>query len=143
MMNYYLGMKSIMLAAVLCAGGLFAADEAADRAAIEKTIAGLNVLSARSDSFTADFEDWTAMLRLWQSGPDGEPSVVISREPWGEATITWPGTGRIAAPIITRKIRFVTPEVALVDAEGNVPALFVMRKEGTYWKIASLRILEK
>ena len=136
-------MKSIMLAFVLCASGFFAADEAADRAAIEKRIAGLNVLSARSDSFTTDFEDWADMLRLWQTGPDGEPSVVISKEPWGEATITWPGMGRIAPVIVVKKIRFVTPEVALVDAEGKVPALFVLRKEGTDWKIASLRILEQ
>jgi hypothetical protein len=44
-------------------------------------------------------------------------------------------------PLTIRKIRFVTDDVAVVDAAGKAPVLIVMRKVGTDWKIASLRIL--
>jgi hypothetical protein len=124
-------MKPIMIALFLCAGGAWAADEVADRAAIEKAVATLG-------AFTADFDGRAELARMAQSDPN--PSVVISKEPWGEATVSIPGV-QIMAAIATKKIRFLTAEWAMVDAQGKAPLLFILKKEGTDWKIASLRIL--
>jgi hypothetical protein len=161
---YDLVMKSIMLALFLSAGGAWAADEVADRAAIEKTIAALNVWPARPSLFTADFEDFDTLTRvvkasipihcpeIWPetcvstipvSVPSGPGHVEISKEPWGEATWTppgspWPLAGSRIKPT---SIRFVTADVAIVDAMGKGPVLFVLRKEQGAWKIAAVRIL--
>jgi hypothetical protein len=66
----------------------------------------------------------------------------LSREPWSEIT---------SPRLVIQSIRFVTPDVALVNAANThygsmilarrIPVLFVMRKEGTVWRIASLRVL--
>ena len=138
-------MKSILLA-VLDAGGVWAAEEAADRAAIEKTIAALSVAPVRADLFTADFDGRAEMARLTETPrmveSDEKPTVVISKEPWGEATIVMQGmTVRAMPVIVVKKIRFLTPEVVMVDGVGRVPLLLVLKKVGTDWKIASLRIL--
>jgi hypothetical protein len=148
-------MKSIVLAFVFCAG-VWAADEAADRAGIEKTISALSVWPTRVTLFTADFDDQRELLRVvsvsfpavcpevwWEScGMRVEPGeVVISKEPWGEATWIPVGMNMNVARIRITRIRFLTPEVAMVDAVSRDPLLIVMRKVGTDWKIASLRIL--
>jgi hypothetical protein len=138
-------MKSIMLA-VLFASGVWAADEVADRAAIEKTIGALSVAPLREDLFTADFDGRAEMARLAETPrmveADAKPTVVISKEPWGEATITMQGlTVRAMSVIVIRKIRFLAPDVVMVDGVGRGPVLLVLKKYGTDWKIASLRIL--
>jgi hypothetical protein len=159
-------MKSILLA-VLFSSGVWAADEVADRAAIEKTIAALSVAPVREDLFTADFDGRAEMARLvtirfpvvcpevWgelcgaQTIPitvGGQPGeLVISKAPWGEAILIPPGMSLpvdAGAPVIVvKKIRFLTPEVAMVDAVGRSSLLIVLKKYGTDWKIASLRIL--
>ena len=139
-------MKAIILAMFLCGGGAWAADEVAERAAIEKTIAALSVWPVRANLFTADFDGRAELARLTQSSQivpgDAKPSVEISKEPWGEATISLPGTivGRSPA-IVTRKVRLLSADVAMVDAVAKGPVLIVLKREGTEWKIASLRIL--
>jgi len=66
----------------------------------------------------------------------------LSSEPWSEMT----------SPRLTiRSIRFVTPDVALVNAASvqygsnipvrRIPVLFVLKKEGKDWRIAALRVL--
>ena len=136
-------MKSIMIALVLFAGGIFAADEVADRAAIENTIRGLSVTPVRAGLFTSDFDDrqpdppaGAGAIPVVIDGASG--TVVISKEPMGEAQWFPAGTHGV---IIVRKIRFITPEVAIVDAMGRGPMLIVLKKVGTDWKIASLRRL--
>jgi len=72
------------------------------------------------------------------------PTVTISHQPWGEATIQLSGH-----PSIT----FITPEVALAEGacayEGQqgkqetMPLLFVMKKDGDDWKIAAIRVLAR
>jgi hypothetical protein len=122
-------------------------DEVADRAAIEKTVAGLNVLPVREDLFTADFDGRGELLRLQsvttQTTPDNRPGeVIISKEVWGEATISLPGSVvGMRAAIVVKKIRFLTADVAMVDAVGRHPVLLVLKRDGSNWKIASLRIL--
>ena len=88
--------------------------------------------------------------------PTDQPVVTISKEPWGEVTIDFPATlslppMNIVAPrIVSGAIRFITPDVALAEGDWiyddgvvmrSVPLLFVMKREGEDWKIASLRVL--
>lgn len=161
--------------AILCLPLAFAsfayADEVADRVAIDHTIAALNDLPRRAALFTQDADASSELARLpkvrpflvLRSAADAEPSppadsptVTISKDPWGEATINFPGTAslppaNILAPrIASGYIRFITPDVALADGawiydDGvvmrSVPLLFVMKREGNNWKIASLRVL--
>jgi hypothetical protein len=141
-------MKSIIIASVLFAGGLWAADEVADRAAIENIIGAFSVMPARASWFTSDF-DQAELERLGKApAPEGggipvkiegvPGTVVISKQPMGEAD--WFPAG-IHGVITIKKIRFLTPEVAIIDATERGPLLIVMKKVGTDWKIASLRIL--
>jgi hypothetical protein len=111
----------------------------ADRAAIEHVIGSLNAGYEKPHSvlFTADAEnevDRLASLDRWL--------LERSNEPWSEVT-----TPRL----VIQSVRFVTPDVALVDAANThygstilarrIPVLFVMKKEGTVWRISSLRVL--
>lgn len=109
------------------------ADEAADRAAIERVIGAFNETqpgsNARSSLFTADADN------------ELNHRLQPSDRPWSEAT---------APRLVARKIRFVTPDVALVDAAitrygstipvQRIPVFIVVKKERD-WRIASLRVL--
>jgi hypothetical protein len=65
------------------------------------------------------------------------PKVTISHEPWGEATINLMSPG-----ILIATIRFITQNVALADGTAQTtPLLFVMKREGENWKIASAYVL--
>ena len=127
-------MKFIVLGVVLFTSALWA-DEVADRAAVGRTILALNSTPV-GDVFASDFDSKAELQRLFFVPVT--PTVSISKEPWGEATIT---LTPIRSTIMTRKIRFITPDVAIVDVEGSGPAVIILRKEGSAWKIASLRIL--
>ena len=130
----------VVMKTIACIPLLFAAiawaDETSDRAAIGRVIAALNdsqtnAADKRSRLFTADADNEL----------DGHP-MQPSGTPWSEVT---------APRIVVHAVRFVTPEVALVDAANTqygsvivvrrVPVLLVMRKEGTEWRIASVRVL--
>lgn len=71
--------------------------------------------------------------------PNKPGQIIISKEPWGEAT--WVSASMSVRRIRVAKIRFLTPEIALVDALSPGPLLIVLKKQGTDWKIASLRRL--
>jgi hypothetical protein len=163
--------KAILVVTFLAAS-CAQADEPADRAAIQRTIVALNHLSP-SGLFTGDAAAELARLpkaRLVAfpiPGPPGDPAswpwpdhptVTISHDPWGEATINFPGPAMPSFPqtpilnprIVSGAIRFITSDVALVEGAWNydggpwtrsVPLLFVMKKEGDAWRIASLRVL--
>jgi hypothetical protein len=155
------------LTAILCVPLFFVshawADEAADRAAIGRAIASLNESSNEPSQhnalFTADGNAASelALLRRVNPpfrivGPSQESipigAVTISHEPWGEARINFPA---MESRTIDRSIVFITPGVALAEgacayqddaaATQTTPLLFVMKKEGDDWKIASLRVL--
>lgn len=165
--RHSLRMKLLLCVPLLAALSAWAANEAADRNAIERTIAALNEYPQRPGLFTAD-ADGTAIVRLTAKGkrllyrrrwPAATPSVTISHEPWGEATINLPGTPPAAVPetvdsrIESRSIRFVAPDVALAEGvclfEENGATvhtdrlLFVMKKESDGWKIASVRRISR
>jgi hypothetical protein len=145
--HYYDGlMKSIIIASVLFGGAVWAADEVADRAAIENTIRVFSLMPSRAVLYTSDF-DHEELVRFGKT-PDsgaipvtveGAPgTVVISKEPMGEAQ--WFPAG-VHGSITVKKIRFVTADVAMVDAVDKGQVLIVLKRVGTDWKIASLRRL--
>jgi hypothetical protein len=121
-------------------------DEAADRAQIASVIAALNQTPLNQAPelarlFTADSDGASALAEISRL----TPVVTISHEPWGEAT--W-GFAGARLRITNLAIRFITPEVALADGTASRPdgkdstsLLFVMKKEGDGWKIASIRLL--
>ena len=110
----------------LCLFSLFAAsawaEEADDRAAIGKVISALNEVPLRGSLFTADadgFSDLERLLKVSQRAVRTQlslpaPAVVISKEPWGEATlIPFAATSELMNPRISSgSVRFVTPDVA-------------------------------
>ena len=107
------------------------ADDASDRAAIERLITAVNNHSKPlTDLFTAD-------------APENERSMLSAHEqPWSEVT---------SPRITTRSIRFIPPQVALVECTntqyGSVilvrttSMLLAMKKDGGQWRIASVRAL--
>jgi hypothetical protein len=170
--RHYLRMKALFLLPLIV-GICAAADEGANTAAIERTIAQVNRLPWPDGLFTADsdappvLEDlWKGKRLVYRLGTRADeagafetdrPHVVISHEPWGEATIEFPGVP--AAPalevvnprIVNRTVRYLAPDEAVAEADslyrdrnGDVqttPLSFVMKKEDGRWKIASLRVL--
>ena len=118
------------------------ADEAGDRVAIEKAITALNGFVSdprarpRSGLFTSDADgvDFDRLVSIHRSLLDD------SKEPWSE----------VRPPrIISKAIRFLSPDVAVVDGADaqpgsfirSIPLLFVMKKQGTDWRITTLRLL--
>jgi hypothetical protein len=145
-------MKSIIFASILLANGVWAADEVADRAAIESMITAFSLMPGRDALYTSDF-DRDELVRFLKTPAavegdgipitiDGVPgTVVISKEPMGEAEWFPPGMHKGLNLVTVKKIRFVTADVAMIDVVRNGPALIVMKRVGTDWKIASVRRL--
>jgi hypothetical protein len=130
----------LCLVFLLCA--CLRADQSADRVAIRKVIDSLNEPRGDSQSkslsslFTKDADpaDLDRLSNMERRMRD------ISSGPWSEVT---------APRIRSNSIRFVSPDVALVDAAitqigalawRHEPVLLVLKKEGTDWRIASLRL---
>jgi hypothetical protein len=102
---------------------LLPADEPADRNAIVKTVAALNNRAVRAaEIVTADF--------------DGELIQLPEARPWCELDCPRISVG---------SVRFITADVAIaegvVSGEGfpNSGFLAVLRKDGSQWRIASMR----
>ena len=145
------------------------AEEAADRSQIDKTIAALNVTPEPSGLYTDDSvselgklpQPSRTQLQVMVPPTTGahppQSRMIISHEPWGEARInlggvelTPPAMQMVNPHISTETIRFVSADVATVDGKWTytdgdstqtIPLLFVMRREGDEWKIASARLL--
>jgi hypothetical protein len=164
-------MRLVLCLSVVLASSVWAADEAADRAAIDKLISTLSRSPDSPGLFTDDFGDNAVLVNLgvYRNRPidtipptvpdSGQPTIhldaihmCVSHEPWGELEPC--GTGnRLAAPAVSSRfviqsIRLLAPDVALVDAVSRefaglsrTPVLMVLHKEGDVWKIASLRVM--
>ena len=152
-------MKLLVCVPLMLATATFA-DEAADRAAIGKTMSALNLVPAPADIFTAN-ADISALRRLSKDvahptfrvlSTTAAPTIQISHEPWGEATIGYPrAVLELVNPRLEmRALRFLTSEAATVDAvwvereNGQLRyatrLLVNLRKEGSDWKIASVTL---
>jgi hypothetical protein len=128
--------KVVLSLAVLLTSALWA-DEVADRVAIEATIAALNATPERPDIFTADFPN-AAEFRRFKDENRLHATVVISREPMGEATWS-PGA---IAPFVTRSVTFITQDTAVVVGSCQQQlVVFVMKHKNSTWRIASFRSL--
>ena len=136
-------MRAVFCFPLFFAVGLWA-DEAQDRAAIHNVIVAINNPAKRAGLFTRDADcgvDFDRLLdlhkRVW---PLGE-GIGID-ETWTELT---------APRVVSGVIRFITPDVAIVDGAstivgavtlaGRVPLLFVMKREGTEWRISVVRVV--
>lgn len=149
------GMRIVICLSVLL-GANALADPSANVAAIHATLASLNRVPVDPALFTGDSgarEEFERLLkgRRIRFRPTGSrPTVTISHEPWGEASLGFPLELRNPR-FVSGAIQFVTSEVALAGGscvyradEGNTvrtPLLFVLRKEGDTWKIAAIRVL--
>lgn len=136
-------MKALLCLPLLLAAGLHA-DEAQDRAAIDKIIVALNdpaqraVLLPKESDSNVDFDHLLDLHRR----PMPPPGVVMTgmNEPWTELT-----TPRI----VSGRIRFISPDVAIVDGASTirgamtfvrrVPLLFVMKRAPAGWRIEAVR----
>jgi hypothetical protein len=138
------GMRAILCLALFCAAGLWA-DEIHERAAIDKTIAALNDPAQRARILAWDVDSRVDFDRLVDLHRRNLPvaSVAIGMdERWTELTVP---------RVVGGPIRFITPDVAIVDGASiirgavtlrpRVPLLFVMRKTDREWRIAAIRVL--
>lgn len=124
-------MKGLLFLGVLVTSSLWAADEAAERASVEATVAALNRSPTPSDIFTADFPNAAELQRLREESRPGilpppangiiirsqAGTLVISREPMGEATLyPVPISGSLEVAFgprfVTRSVTFVAPDTA-------------------------------
>lgn len=128
-------MLKILALGFLLAAAAPSADVASEAAAIDKTIDRLNNFPG-ADVFTSDFDDWAAL----KAARAGDLHVECP-EAWKETCGMFPIPGVDARRIVAIKIQFVTPDVAIADAVGNVPVLIVLKKESSEWKVASIRVL--
>jgi hypothetical protein len=159
-------LKVFLCLTVLVASPVWA-NETTERAAIEATVAALNTSPSQSTLFTGNFANADDLQRfLVQAGPviewslpaDGvvvrteAATLTISREPMGEATLHLPPANSFALKrFVTRSITFISPDISVVvaiyerqfepAASKRVPVLFVLRREGSEWHIASFRVL--
>jgi hypothetical protein len=131
-------MKSVLSIAILFLAPCAVADEAADRMAIESVVSALNDRSRpAADLFTSDAGGTGELARLAEL----DRTLVRFSGPMSETT---------PPRLVVRSIRFLTPQVALVDAANiqygslilvrSVPVMLVMKKDGD-WRIAALRVL--
>ena len=143
-MRHFHKMKVILCFPLLFAVGLWA-DEAQDRAGIDKVIAALNDPVRRAGLFTKDVDsavDFDRLVDLHTTNSSPYSAVIGMNETWTEMTVPH---------VVSGIIRFITPDVAIVDGastvEGavtlarSVPLLFVMKKEGAEWRISAVRVL--
>ncbi len=119
--RHFAGMRTILCLPILFAACAWA-DETADRAAIEKSVAELRFAAG--------------------AHVDPEFRLLGHGEPWSEVTPPY---------IAIRSIRFITADVAVVDAASTqygsvilvrkLPLLLVMKRQGRDWRIAYLRVM--
>jgi hypothetical protein len=116
------------------------ADERTDQAAIQRVVDALNDYKSgrsrqASDLFTSDSGIELARLS------DIDRGLAPTDTPWPEVT---------KPVIVIRTTRFITSDVALIDAANTqygsiivkreIPLLLVVRKDAGLWRIAALRL---
>jgi hypothetical protein len=133
-------MRMLLCLSLFAASSVWAADAAADRAAIEKVVATLNSSPGTPGLFTDDFADNSTLIRLgiYRNGrpvtvpsntsvADTEPTTIhlsavqcVSHEPMGELGPCPATLNGLAidtpAHLNTQSVRLLTADVALVDA---------------------------
>lgn len=115
------------------------ADATSDRAAIESVISRLN------DAVTP-----VSTLLASDTADDPAPLVQLVSQNRLRAANTQPFSEISVPKIVVHSVRFITPDVALVDASNgqygsnmvwSVPIMFVMKRDGDNWRIVAYRIV--
>ena len=136
---------SILFVDLLLPGKAVWADSASDRAAVERIVKVVLASAATDESISALFAaDAESVLgsELGRLREMDRRLLGLSKEPLSEVT----------PPMVDiQSIRFVTSDVALVDAasthygslvlHSRIPVLLVLRRDGADWRIVSLRVL--
>ena len=132
---------------IVCLAALFAtmlkADEVTDRAAIGAVIEAVNNPLQRTRLFTKDLDskvNFDSLIDMHLDSSARVPVPVGTPEPWRNLT---------APHIVSGAMRFITPDVAMVDGASivrgavtfadAVPLLFVLKKEQAGWRINAVR----
>jgi hypothetical protein len=140
--NWHFRAYEATICALLLLAATCQADETADRAAIEHLIAALNTDTSAHHQGIAD---------LFTTDPDNGLDRFLALEPWltQPPDKTW---SEVAIPrILAKPIRFVTPDVALIEAASTqygslilrrrTPLLFVTKRTASGWRIADFHAL--
>jgi hypothetical protein len=140
--------KALLLLPLLLAAAL-RADEASDRAAIDRTIDALNDPDRREAVFAKDSDakrelDSLVGIHRPQAVCLSGMGRVVPPETWSILTVPHIGSGTV---------RFLAAGIALVDGESTVdgaitllrrvPLLFVVKREDDEWRIVSVRVLAR
>src|SRR5689334_11176522 len=146
-------MRRVILLAIMAAAPALA-DQNDDRLAVMRAILALNYVPPPQSIFTPDASVDPRLDQLWKGRPirtrviaprPGErPTVQISHEPWGEATIGLPHVRfEITNPrIVTDAVDFITADLAVVDAASvyhsnsgreEVRLLLIVSRRGGEW----------
>lgn len=167
--RHFQGMQTAFCLASLFICSIFA-DDTSDRNAIDRTIAALNHIPRDPNLITEEaalelnrLPTVTPEFGIFRpqrdkSTPSDRPRVVISHEPWAEATIDFSSVPCLVTletlnPRISNEaIHFITSDVAVADGiwtfrresapTQTVPMLFVLKKAGDEWRIEMIRALE-
>jgi len=129
-------MRTRLLSIALAAAATVCAADS-DRQGIEHLVAALSdshtSIEQKAGLFTKDARGEFDRLLALENGNE-------ARRPWSEVTEPY---------FVIRSVRFLTPEVALVDVDYRqigslgpmlrVPVLLVLRKEPEGWRIAAFR----
>jgi hypothetical protein len=140
--RHFFDMKCVSLSLLFAVG--LSAGEMQDRAAIDKVITALNDPLQRGRVFTSDADssvNFDRLLDIHRQDPSPTGAMIGREEPWTELTMPRVASG---------SIRFITPNVAIVDGASTVqgaitlapqvPLMFVMKKEGSEWRIDAVRV---
>jgi hypothetical protein len=111
--RHFCVVKLILCFPLLCAFGLWA-DEAQNRAAIDKVIAALNDPAQRAGLFTKDVDsnvDFDRLVDLHKKNSLSPGVLIGTDETWTEMTIP---------RVVSGSIRFITPDVAIVHGASTI-----------------------
>jgi len=141
--RHFCGVRLILCFSLFCAARLWA-DEAQERAAIDKAIAAVNDPVQRAGRLAWDVDsgvDFDRLVDLHRKNSLSLGVVIGMHEPWTELTVP---------SVVSGRIRFITADIAIVDGAStirgavtlapSVPLLFVMKKAGAGWRIVSVQV---
>src|SRR5436305_276538 len=119
-------------------------DEAQDRAAIDNVIAAVNDSMQRPSLFTQGADsgvDFGRLIDLHVRRTSCPGAVIGVNETWTAMTVP---------RVVSGTIRFVTPDVAIVDGGSTVlgavsliervPLVFVLKRQAAGWRIDAIRV---
>lgn len=124
---------------------------------IERTITSLNDPARRASAFAEDgdgpsrYEELRTAIpvktfRILGPMESASPVLTISHEPWGEVQLQFPAPRHYGAVFIGSDLA-LSESSCMYQYPGEltrtIPLLFVLKREGGAWKIASLRILAR